>query len=325
MAQQQPYYTQYVLNPFVYNPALAGIENYWDVKMSYRHQWQGVAGAPRTLYLTVNGPTKNIKYSKNTTSTVGPVAKRRPAVQEYWKKYKSIQSHGGVGMTIYQDQAGPLNLYSASVSYAYHVGLTPRLSIGSGISAGVQGYRLRTDQLDFGTINPDDPVLAANGLRNEIQPELNLGIWLYSSFCFIGAAAQNTVTFSKRAESPNALQTFDGRLVPHYSITAGYKFIVNEEHSLLPSVIIRYVAHVPATADVNVKWQYRDTMWMGMTVRSTKNVAYMMGFYAKGKWSFGYSYDFLSPLNGAQHGSHEVVVGLLLGNKLKVLCPRDFW
>jgi len=31
-AQQRPYYTQYILNDFIINPALAGIENYWDVK-----------------------------------------------------------------------------------------------------------------------------------------------------------------------------------------------------------------------------------------------------------------------------------------------------
>ncbi|HEX4850124.1 MAG TPA: type IX secretion system membrane protein PorP/SprF, partial [Puia sp.] len=44
-AQQQPYYTQYILNNFILNPALAGIENYWDCKVSYRNQWVGLNGA----------------------------------------------------------------------------------------------------------------------------------------------------------------------------------------------------------------------------------------------------------------------------------------
>ena len=38
-AQQRPYYTQYILNNYIINPAVAGIENYWDVKMSHRLQW----------------------------------------------------------------------------------------------------------------------------------------------------------------------------------------------------------------------------------------------------------------------------------------------
>jgi ABC-type enterochelin transport system permease subunit len=37
-AQQRPHYTQYVINNYIINPAVAGIENYTDVKISHRHQ-----------------------------------------------------------------------------------------------------------------------------------------------------------------------------------------------------------------------------------------------------------------------------------------------
>ena len=40
-AQQKPHYTQYILNNYILNPALTGIENYTDVKMSARDQWVG--------------------------------------------------------------------------------------------------------------------------------------------------------------------------------------------------------------------------------------------------------------------------------------------
>ena len=55
-AQQRPQYTQYVLNNYIINPALSGIENYTDVKISSRDQWVGLNGAPRTMYLTVHSP-----------------------------------------------------------------------------------------------------------------------------------------------------------------------------------------------------------------------------------------------------------------------------
>ena len=45
-AQQRPYYTQYIMNNFMINPAVAGIENYWDVKASHRMQWVGLQDAP---------------------------------------------------------------------------------------------------------------------------------------------------------------------------------------------------------------------------------------------------------------------------------------
>ena len=45
-AQQRPQYTQYILNNYILNPALSGIENYTDVKISGRDQWVGLGGAP---------------------------------------------------------------------------------------------------------------------------------------------------------------------------------------------------------------------------------------------------------------------------------------
>src|SRR5947208_13711361 len=69
-AQQQPYYTQYLLNNFILNPELAGIENYWDIKASYRNQWVGLQGGPTTLYLTVNGPLGKSSYEYETHMTI---------------------------------------------------------------------------------------------------------------------------------------------------------------------------------------------------------------------------------------------------------------
>src|SRR5215203_2739933 len=53
-AQQRPHYTQYILNNYIINPAVAGIENYTDVKISHRHQWVGIQDAPVTTYFTIH-------------------------------------------------------------------------------------------------------------------------------------------------------------------------------------------------------------------------------------------------------------------------------
>ncbi len=56
MAQQKPHYTQYILNQYIINPALTGIENYTDIKLSHRHQWKDIDGSPVTTYFTIQGP-----------------------------------------------------------------------------------------------------------------------------------------------------------------------------------------------------------------------------------------------------------------------------
>ena len=68
LAQQKPHYSQYVLNQYILNPALTGIENYVDVKFSHRHQWVGLEGAPVTTYATVHGAIGKKDYRTSPTS-----------------------------------------------------------------------------------------------------------------------------------------------------------------------------------------------------------------------------------------------------------------
>ena len=65
-AQQKPQYTQYILNNYIINPALTGIENYTDVKLSHRHQWVGFQDAPVTTYFTIHKPIE--KQDDRTTA-----------------------------------------------------------------------------------------------------------------------------------------------------------------------------------------------------------------------------------------------------------------
>jgi type IX secretion system PorP/SprF family membrane protein len=53
-AQQKPHYTQYIMNQYIINPAITGIETYTDIKISHRQQWVGVQDAPVTTYLTAH-------------------------------------------------------------------------------------------------------------------------------------------------------------------------------------------------------------------------------------------------------------------------------
>lgn len=55
-AQQLPQYTQFMLNDFAMNPAIAGTNPYWKAMSDDRYQWLGITDAPRTYMLTLNGP-----------------------------------------------------------------------------------------------------------------------------------------------------------------------------------------------------------------------------------------------------------------------------
>ncbi|MGZ4086135.1 MAG: type IX secretion system membrane protein PorP/SprF, partial [Bacteroidia bacterium] len=58
-AQQLPQYTQYMLNELAINPAVAGKDQYADMRSNNRYQWVGITDAPRTYMFTAHGPFRN--------------------------------------------------------------------------------------------------------------------------------------------------------------------------------------------------------------------------------------------------------------------------
>src|ERR1700712_5544873 len=180
-AQMRPGYTQYVLNNYIINPAVAGIENYTDVKLSHRHQWVGIQDAPVTTYFTIHGPIG--KDDSRTTATSFDMANENPRGKPFSENYESAKPHHGWGMQVINDVTGPLNRFSMYGTYSYHQGITPKVSIAAGISVGFTNNSLNTSKLIFDV--PVDPAVAGSGYLNKFRPDINAGVWLYSADFFV--------------------------------------------------------------------------------------------------------------------------------------------
>lgn len=55
-AQQYPLFSNYVLNSYGFNPAIAGSTPHWNALATYRTQWVGIDGAPQTQIVSLHGP-----------------------------------------------------------------------------------------------------------------------------------------------------------------------------------------------------------------------------------------------------------------------------
>lgn len=322
LAQQLPHYTQYILNSFILNPAVAGIENYTDVKISHRHQWVGLDGAPVTTYLTIHGPLKKSDYGRE-TATGFHASGENPRGKAYWQDYTKADPHAGIGLTILNDRTGPLNRFAASATYAYHLGISAQTSLAMGVSAGIKSISLNASKLSFDV--PVDPAVAGSGYLNKVSPDVSVGVWLYSADYFAGLSFQNVFP-SKLKYSGDTVKLTGGKLIPHTFLTAGYRFFVNDDITFLPSVLVKYVTPAPVSFDVNAKFQYRDFMWIGASYRYQDSYSGMIGLNISNAVNIGYSYDVTtSRLNTVSNGSHEIVLGFLLGNRYGDSCPRNLW
>jgi len=314
-AQQRPQYTQYVFNPILVNPAVTGIENYTDVKAGYRTQWTGLQGAPVTSFFTINAPLGSDFLEGDATQA--PANGDNPLGRAFTQTYMAAEPHHGIGLTVVSDKAGPIRQTNFDATYAYHIGLSPTLNLAVGVSAGISNYTLNTNEV---TTEFSDPAING-GNYNQFKPDVGAGLWAYSSTYFIGVSVQQllpqTISFSS-----NSIYN-QGKTVPHFFGTAGIKLFLNDDITLLPSVMVKEVNPVPTSYDINMKLAFRDHFWIGAAYRQQDAVAALIGFNIGSFLSFGYSYDYTtSNLNTVSNGTHEIVLGIYLNNRYKVTCPQ---
>lgn len=319
-AQQKPQYTQYIFNQYLLNPALSGIENYVDFTAGYRKQWTGLSGAPQTSFVTANWALGD-NYLWSNALTQFPEQDENPMARNYTQNYTSSPSHHGVGITAVLDKAGPISRLDANLTYAYHLQLNDKFNLSAGVAAGLSNISLDVNALSFEEAN--DPAVART-ITNQTKPDLSMGIWLYGARLFAGVSVQQilgqNLSFS---ELNNSNQ---GKLAPHYFVTAGYKLVLNEDIAAIPSFMVKYTDAAPATVDLNLKLAFKDRIWLGGSLRRKDSFSAMAGFNVSKLVNLTYSYDFTtSDLSTVSNGSHEIVLGLLLNNIYNVPSRIKIW
>lgn len=319
-AQQRPQYTQYIFNNYLLNPALSGIENYTDVKMGFRKQWAGIDNAPKTSFVTANWKLGGDYLWRNALSMAEP--NDDPMSRNYMQNYTASAPHHGVGVVAVYDQQGPISRLDADLTYAYHLRLTGTLNLSLGVAAGVSRVGLDVNALTFEDALQLDP--AVKDIKNQLKPDLGIGLWLYGARFFAGASMQQVIP-QKLSFTTNASYNL-GKEVPHFFITAGYKLFLDDEINMVPSIMIKKVSPTPLSIDMNLKMAIKDRFWIGGSYRRDDSFSAMAGVNISKLFNLTYAYDFTtSDLNKVSNGSHEIVLGLQLNNVYEVFSGQKMW
>ncbi|WP_299818024.1 type IX secretion system membrane protein PorP/SprF [uncultured Pontibacter sp.] len=300
-AQQRPQYSQYMVNNYLLNPAITGIEDYADIRISHRRQWVGLDGAPVTSYVTAHTP-----LNKGAAST----------------KYTRALAHHGVGVAFHTDKTGPLRRTGISGSYAYHLPLTRSINASAGAAVGLIRNSINASELEF--TNPNDPLIGGGSFNNNVI-DLSLGLWIYSESFSLGVAgAQLLEDVGSFQPEGSRNPTLD--LQRHYFITGAYRFSPTDRLDVVPSVMVKMASPSPVSVDANVRVLYNRQFWAGASYRHEDALVAMVGVYISPLLDVSYSYDVTSSnLNQVSAGTHEVVVGFKLFNNRRIICPQWIW
>ncbi|MBC7389326.1 MAG: type IX secretion system membrane protein PorP/SprF [Opitutaceae bacterium] len=304
LAQQRPHYSQYMMNQYLLNPAVGGTSDHYDFRAGHRQQWVGAGlsdAAPQTSYLSGHF---------HVGQHIGPNRGRHRNEADW---------HHGFGGLVIVDKTGPTSRTSIYGSYSYNVQINKKLKISFGAALGAQQYKIDGSKLVL-----SDQSTGTLGTSVQWMPDMNLGYWLYHQRYFFGASInqifQNKLKFSEISPDGN------NKLNNHYFITGGYLIGYNSDLHIIPSVLLKLVSPAPATFDINCKAKYKETVWLGVSYRREDAIVFLAGVTVKGKFEFGYSYDYgTSALSKLSSGSHEIMLGLKLAPQAELRSPSDFW
>jgi len=271
--QQTPIYTQYMFNPFIYNPAFAGVDPYYQIRSNHRFQWIGIKDPPVTNTLSFQGPHSSLPM--------------------------------GFGGYLYHDVTGPTSKTGLTGSYAYNIGLTESLRLSMGMSAGVIQFKVDGTQIQF---KEAEPTLAiADGIQSSYVPDANFGVYLYADNYYAGFSTSQLInTKLKLTNDQNGLN----KLKSHFYFIGGYKYEINTNFKIEPSLMVKGTAPEQIQADINTRLIYQEKGWLGFSYRSQDAVSFLLGYIQEERIYIGYSYDFtITSLNKYNSGSHEIMIG----------------
>jgi len=304
LAQQKPVYSNYLLNDYFYNPAIAGSKSYHMANAGVRKQWSGFEGAPTTMHLN------------------------------YYGSYKNQMKHG-YGISLVSDKTGLMQQTGVFLNYAYHVNITDKLKLGLGVKPGYLIYDIKLYDAQLADVGDD--LLTGNVLATNAF-DISSGLNLYSKKFFFRVSMHqmfaNTIKFTDYNEG----------LSRHYTAIAGYNFQVKkqikdsiqktdlstvktrfiEKVVFQPSIMINYVEPIPTQISMMFKITYNDKIWLGGNYRTDDAIGGSLGVFIDSKFSIAYGYDYsFGQLQGFQGGSHEIMLSFITTSRKASLDKRD--
>ncbi len=313
-AQQDIYYTQWILNPYLVNCAVAGWDGYTAVNLMSRNQWVGIPGSPNTQAVTAQ-----TRILKNSFIARGTKVRKK-------SKSSSISGRVGLGAYAYNDRVGLIDRTGIQFTYAYHIPFkTSQLSFG--LSLNMYQFKINWDKIQAydvtGTDTRSSDALIMAAKQGIFIPDLNFGVYYAAEKYFVGFSASDLAQASLKISSG---ATVDYTLVRNYVIIGGYNIPIEStfdrrtsELSVLvqPNALVKVSEYGAVQGDLGIRVLLGQQYWAGLSYR-TPNIMVIMAGIKVDKFYIGYAFDAnFSNIMRSTYGSHEISIAYKFGESVR--------
>ncbi len=286
--QQPEIYNQFFMNPYLYNPAYAGVEGHTVVFLLYHQQWAGFPGSPTTAHASFHTPLK------------GGI---------------------GIGAAGYNFSTGLISRSTAKVSASYLLTMDRKhhLRFGMSIGGGSQN-------LDFGELDdPRDPAFMGIVDQNAYTIA-DFGLTYHFGHFNVGFAIPNLIGYN--VFEYNSFARVRVNPLDNLMFKANFRGHLNDDIAIEPHVIYRYSQdffnsdfdgrpiQVPNQFEATVIFHLYHIVWLGGSYRQDNSFAATFGTKIKEKLGIGLSYEIgNSSFFGDLGPTFEMHIGYHIGTR----------
>lgn len=297
-AQQAPIYSQYMMNGFLLNPAVAGSEGYTAINLTAREQWAGFQGGPGTYALSFQ--TRLTKKSRISRTNI---VRRRGSGSSGGGKV-------GLGGYIFNHRNGAVDRIGIKGTYAYHIRLQDS-QLSFGLSLVAYQYKLNEDKINLES-EGDDFFAGAN--KAVFIPDADAGVYYSTRDFWLGFSVdqmfESVLKFGDAGYDKFVMERT-------YYLMGGYDFQPKRDLILSPSFLVKYAETGKLQADLSAKLYFSQTVWTGLTYRTGSSIIVMAGVSVD-RLIFGYAFDIgLNSIMKHSFGTHEFMFIAKLGDNAR--------
>ncbi|CAN5311957.1 type IX secretion system membrane protein PorP/SprF [soil metagenome] len=297
-AQQDAGFSMYFFNPLYVNPGYAGSREVFSGALIYRSQWTAMPGAPTTQALSIHSAIPNSKI--------------------------------GLGLQVYNDDAGPMKNTGAGLTFAYHLKVSEKAKLSFGVTGMLNNISVGWDKINVDD-NNDNAFI--NNRSSSLVPDASAGLYFYKPRFYAGLSA--THLLQSKFGLTNVAGSDQAKFYRQYYATAGVVLPISKSIDFKPSILVKYVTAAPVLGEVDAAFIFYQKLFVGAGFRTGKRVDIkgldnmvvgIIEFDITPSLRLGYSYDYYLNRTGSYNsGTHEFMLGWdISGTKTKMASPRFF-
>lgn len=269
-------YNQFFMNPYIYNPAYAGVEGHTVLFFMYKQQWTGINGAPTLMHANFHVPLK------------GGL---------------------GIGALVYNESHGLYSQSAGKLSAGYLISIDREHFLRFGMSLGA-GNNL----FNFGELETPNDVAYTDLLESSSFLIGDVGATYHFGHFNVGVSLPSLFSQNFIAEDGASIVSVAPH--ENVLLQMNYRGHINNHVAIEPHLLYRHNKYLKDQLEATVIFHVLHIVWVGGSYRQDAGFVGLLGAKFLEKIGVGYSYEYGNPSIASLSGAtHEIHLGYHLGGR----------